>query len=391
MARALVEHRCDSELCRAHATGGAGVDFEMPSGPASTQVDTSRGGFGTIKSFFESGNGATALHAACENGHLGVVKVLATNGVDVNTRGMQGVTPLYSSISYNHPEITEYLVRRAKADVNRRMKRDGDTAMMIAIKFARGTSAHIPILLRAKGLDLEVRNKAGQTALMVAAGMGRHDVVSQLLFAGADASATVQKKGKGKGKGGDESSGSVLHVAIEQGSTVVVEQLLAAGADVRSVGPDGATLLHTAAESGWRGKGSIELLLARGLDIEARIKSTGALPVHACQSQRLLWSDGLGLAGATPLMMAAKSGAEDSAELLLEAGAEINAKAGSALYGMTALYMAAQENRLEVVKKLVEYGAKVTQRLDDYRVTPLGVAAERGASDCESLRVLSGH
>ena len=230
VARALVEHRCDSELCRAHATGGAGVDFEMPSGPASTQVDTSRGGFGTIKSFFESGNGATALHAACENGHLGVVKVLATNGVDVNTRGMQGVTPLYSSISYNHPEITEYLVRRAKADVNRRMKRDGDTAMMIAIKFARGTSAHIPILLRAKGLDLEVRNKAGQTALMVAAGMGRHDVVSQLLFAGADASATVQKKGKGKGKGGDESSGSVLHVAIEQGSTVVVEQLLAAGA-----------------------------------------------------------------------------------------------------------------------------------------------------------------
>jgi len=102
--------------------------------------------------------------------------------------------------------------------------------------------------------------------------------------------------------------------------------------------------------------------------------------LYACQSQRLLWSDGLGLAGATPLMMAAKSGAEDSAELLLEAGAEINAKAGSALYGMTALYMAAQENRLDVVKKLVEYGAKVTQRLDDYRVTPLGVAAERGAS-----------
>ena len=47
---------------------------------------------------------------------------------------------------------------------------------------------------------------------------------------------------------------------------------------MRSVGADGATLLHTAAESGWRGKGSIELLLARGLDIEARIKSTGALP-----------------------------------------------------------------------------------------------------------------
>ena len=60
----------------------------------STQRDT-----GSIKSFFETGNGATALHAACENGHLGVVKVLATNGVNVNSRGMQGVTPLYSAIS----------------------------------------------------------------------------------------------------------------------------------------------------------------------------------------------------------------------------------------------------------------------------------------------------
>ena len=84
------------------------------------------------------------------------------------------------------------LVKRANADVNRRMKKDGDTALMIAIKFARGTSAHIPILLASKGIDLEVRNKAGQTALMVAVGMGRHDIVNQLLLAGAEASAVIK-------------------------------------------------------------------------------------------------------------------------------------------------------------------------------------------------------
>ncbi len=43
-------------------------------------------------------------------------------------------------------------------------------------------------------------------------------------------------------------------------------------------------------------------------------------------------------------------------------------------------YYQARMTFCSVVKKLVEYGAKVTQRLDDYRVTPLGVAAERGAS-----------
>ena len=68
----------------------------------------------------------------------------------------------------------------------------------------------------------------------------------------------------------------MLHVAIEQGSTHIVEQLVAAGADVRALGGDGATLLHTAAESGWRGQTVIELLLKHGLDVNARISSTGA-------------------------------------------------------------------------------------------------------------------
>lgn len=72
---------------------------------------------------------------------------------------------------------------------------------------------------------------------------------------------------------------------------------------------------HTAAESGWRGKHSIELLLKYGLEVDARIQSSGA----------------------TALMMAARSGAEDSVKLLLKAGAKVNAKAGESLYGMTAL------------------------------------------------------
>jgi ankyrin repeat protein len=133
------------------------------------------------------------------------------------------------------------LVKRAKADVNRRMKQDGDTPLMVAIKFARGSSPHIPILLASKDIDLEVRNKAGHTVLMVAAGMGRHDVVSQLLQAGADPSAVVKSRRSKKDQA--ESGGTVLHVAVEQGNSGAVEQLIAAGADVHALGADGATLL----------------------------------------------------------------------------------------------------------------------------------------------------
>lgn len=35
----------------------------------------------------------------------------------------------------------------------------------------------------------------------------------------------------------------MLHVAVEQGNIGVVEQLIAAGADVHALGADGATLL----------------------------------------------------------------------------------------------------------------------------------------------------
>ena len=40
------------------------------------------------------------------------------------------VTPLYSAISYNHPDITRYLVAEAKADPDIRMKQDGATALV---------------------------------------------------------------------------------------------------------------------------------------------------------------------------------------------------------------------------------------------------------------------
>ena len=96
--------------------------------------------------------GATALHAACENGHLAVVKVLVAAGVDVNSRGMQGVTPLYSSITYNHLDIATFLLDNKLIRVNRKMKRDGATALLVAVSFApqTRTTAFVELLLDRK-------------------------------------------------------------------------------------------------------------------------------------------------------------------------------------------------------------------------------------------------
>jgi len=52
----------------------------------------------------EVGNGATALHAAVENGHLAAVRALLNGGAR-QLCSMQGASPLLIAIQYRHPEI----------------------------------------------------------------------------------------------------------------------------------------------------------------------------------------------------------------------------------------------------------------------------------------------
>jgi hypothetical protein len=50
---------------------------------------------------FEAGNGATALHAAVEEGHANVVKMLLKHGVK-QSGSMEGATPLILAAMYGH-------------------------------------------------------------------------------------------------------------------------------------------------------------------------------------------------------------------------------------------------------------------------------------------------
>jgi ankyrin repeat protein len=389
VARVLVEHRCVSEFCRAQRR--ASVDFEMPSGPSSSQVSTQHADAGSIKAFFEGGNGATAIHAACENGHLGVVKVLAENGVDVNTRGMQGVTPLYSAISYNHPAITRYLLVSAKADPNTRMKRDGASALVVALTMGRGRGGggaltHLKMLLEeapAPGCELELRTKQGHTALMVAVGLGQAEAVALLLSHGADPNAVMRppppRKGpkKSKKKRGDDGDAaaalggggtSVLEQAVEGGDSAVVSALLRAGAQPAAVVAGGQSALHTAAAAVRRdGEALLLRLLLRALAAAGGGGGGGGVDARVVSS------------GATALMVAARAGHAAGVRLLLEAGADPNARAGVSLHGATALYLACEHGRLEAAQQLVR-GAGAALRLQPqlvaHRTTPL-IAAVR--------------
>ena len=66
-------------------------------------------GTGSVIKNTEIGNGATALHAAVENGHLEAAKILLESGA-VQSDSMEGATPLIISLQYQHPQIALILL-----------------------------------------------------------------------------------------------------------------------------------------------------------------------------------------------------------------------------------------------------------------------------------------
>jgi ankyrin repeat protein len=87
----------------------------------------------------------------------------------------------------------------------------------------------------------------------------------------------------------------------------------------------------------------------------------------------------------TPLHKAAYDGFADVVHLLLDHGADVNAKTMGRL---TALLFASYYNHVDVVKVLLERGANVHER-NEYGRTPFQIAQEVGNS--EVIRLLSGH
>ncbi|MCX6904135.1 MAG: ankyrin repeat domain-containing protein [Verrucomicrobia bacterium] len=141
-----------------------------------------------------------------------------------------------------------------------------------------------------------------------------------------------------------------LHVAAAGAQTNVLQVLLARKARVQARTKLGWTPLHFAATKG--DAPTVALLLAYGAEVNVR---TGAAD--------------------TPLLMAVRGGHAGVVKLLLEHRAEPNVaeKAG----GSTALHLAAVRGSPSAVEMLVAAGAKVNA-LDAYGETPLTAAISAG-------------
>lgn len=126
-------------------------------------------------------------------------------------------------------QLVDLLNRGIDADT---VDAQGNTLLILAAR--EGHAATVSALLRYRP-RVSHRNLAGDSALMLAALRGHGDVVDVLLDAGAEL---------------DHDGWTPLMYAAFEGRLGILERLLAHGADVNAVAPNGSTALMFAARNG---------------------------------------------------------------------------------------------------------------------------------------------
>ena len=171
--------------------------------------------------------GGTALHYACEHGHVEVAGALIRNGADINARRYPGETVLMAACAarrgtygVQRPDLdTARLILKSGADVNLGSRCLG-TALLRA---ADCNHVDVVRLLLEFGAEVDRRDGSGRTPLIAACREGEegHDeVVRVLLDAGADVDAS------------EETGRRALYYACCEGHTSTARLLLDRGADV---------------------------------------------------------------------------------------------------------------------------------------------------------------
>ncbi|XP_031973260.1 ankyrin-3-like isoform X1 [Corvus moneduloides] len=267
--------------------------------------------------------------------------------------------------------------------------------------FAAVAKGSLPELEKTlKDNDLSVLNRSSETLLHVAAANGHLSIMEYLLSKGA---RTGAKDRKGR---------TALHRAAEKGHGGAVKVLLQGGASMHALDREGKTPLHWAAENNH--SHILKMLLkeeARSCRNQHNFLHMAALRDESSLAKMLLEAgtstEGKDERGQTALSYAVSQGSENTAKVLLEAGATVDSNMVERAFNSdhpsifkilleyskdlssdikkTALFRAVQRNLHGVVAALVDRGTDINAR-NEIHYTPLLLACEMGKA--ESAQVL---
>lgn len=158
------------------------LEYACKSGDATLALDLLKNGSLNVNWRNDNENGFGALHQACFNGHLEIVKALLQHPlIDVNLPMKLLATPLYLACQGNRKEIVEVLVNDPRVDVN--LARDeGATPFFITCQ--RGHVESFEILLTNRLVNVHQGMNHGITPLWIASCEGNLHIVKRLLLCG---------------------------------------------------------------------------------------------------------------------------------------------------------------------------------------------------------------
>ena len=290
-------------------------------------------------------NGYSILHIAARTGQTAVAEFALANGANINLPSNSKKTPLHYTAQLNQLAMAKLLVE-AKADLAAKDKK-GRTALDLATGEAKRELANY---LRGVGVTSKSDEEAAKS-IFVAAKIGSIDAIKKHLEAGVDVN--------GKNKSGQ----TALHVAAKAGQVDAVGALLEAKAGVAAADKSQKTALHYAAQKGH--KVTTALLLEKGAAVNAKDKKNKTPLDYAISKKRtevieLLRAKGgkttKELLAADDIFAAAEVGDVESIKKLLAGGADVNAKNKG---GYTALHLAAKRGQAAAAAALLEAKADI--------------------------------
>ena len=274
-----------------------------------------------------------------------VCQVLIDAGADIETLDEFGRSPLLKASSFGELAIVKMLVK-AGAGV-RVTDKDGATCLTLAAYF--GFIETVRYLVGFPEVDVNHAEKEGYTALHFAGQENHPEVVEVLIDAGADVEAIE-----------DELGCSPLLTASMSGGLDAVKVLIRAGADVRVADNEGDACLILATYFGH-------------IETVRYLLCMPEVGVYYSYTKAF-----------TALHFSGQENFPDIVQVLIDAGADINAKDEK---GRSPLHSACNYGELAIVKMLVEAGAEVCVR-DNEGDTCLTLAARAGCTG--TVRYLVG-
>ena len=266
---------------------------------------------------------------AAMEGNTAAVRALLGKKAEVNAPQVDGATALHWAVQANNLEMIEVLLG-AGAAVSAASK-SGATPMQLAAM--NGHAAIIERLIRAGADPNAPLSQTGDTALMMAARTGKVDAVKVLLDRGANVNAKETWGGT-----------TALMWAISERHSDVAKVLVERGADLNAK----SNFVPSASGRGFEGTAPV-----------------APKPDQAIEEFASGWM--------TPLMFAAREDDLESARILIQAGADVNAVGGD---GKDALGLALFDGSYDVASLLVDRHANVNHA-DAQRFTPLFWAMDR--------------